>query len=149
MCSSDIRKVARDLRRNRSVTAEGDVPLEGEIDALGSKGGDQVGDEVSQTAVPDAVAQHVEGEAGPEQAHGDPGPHPLHIGVLGEGGGQELDQQILPHRDQVAEQKEQAALPDPRWWRSGRPPASGRFRCGWPARWTRYTAWSCGCPPGR
>ena len=70
-------------------------------------------DHRGQAAVVHVVAQDVPLEGLTKQGDGDPRPAEVHHGQTGKGGGQEGQQDVLEDGDQVADDDEQAAFPDP------------------------------------
>ena len=110
---TERQQIPADLLGQIALAAEHKIALDGEVDALADDHGDHVGAEVGQAAVGGIVAQDVPLEGLAEQGDINARPAEIHHRQAGKGLGQELQQQVLEHRDEVGHDDEQAALPHP------------------------------------
>ena len=105
--------VPGDLPGQVALAAEDEVALDGEVDDLADGHGDHVGAEVAQAAVGGVIAEDVPLEGLAEEGNRDAGPAEIHVGQALEGQGQELEDEVLEHCHQVADDDEQSALTNP------------------------------------
>lgn len=113
--------IPHDLLAKIALAAEHKVLLDGEVDDLADAHCNHVGDEVAEAAayhhlprlILHRVAEDIPIEVHPEQVHSDTRPTKVHPCQICEGIGQEQQDKILHHRNQVADNDEQAAFPNP------------------------------------
>ena len=114
--------IPHNLLAQVALAAEHEVFLNGEVDNLPDAHGDHIGDEVTQAAAHNhlpcivilhGIAEDVPVEVHSEQADGDARPAEFHVLQVLEGVGQALEDEILHHGDEVADDDEQPALPNP------------------------------------
>ena len=105
--------IPHDLIPNIALAAEDEVALDREIDCFTNDHGNHVCCEVAQSTVGGIVAKNVPLEGLAEERHIDARPTEVSFRQRDEQLGQELQNQILEHRHQVADDDEQSTLPDP------------------------------------
>lgn len=96
-----------------SLAAEDEAALDEEIDDFADDHGDHIGGEIGQAAVGRVIADDIPLKGLPEEGQVDARESKVHIGKEREGCRQESQQQIFEHRDHIADDHEQAALPHP------------------------------------
>ena len=96
-----------------ALAAEHEAALNEEVDDLADDHSNHVGGEVGHAALVRTVADDVPLEGDAEQGHINAREAEVPVAQVGKGSGQEGQKQVFKDRDEIADDDEQAALPDP------------------------------------
>ena len=106
-------QIPHTLTQDVALGAEHPASLDEEVDDLADEHGNHVGCEVGDAALLRAVADDVPLKLNAEQGQVDAGETKVPAAEVRKGRRQEGQQQVLEYGDGVADDDEQAALPDP------------------------------------